>query len=654
MRRLLPRPTFVAIPVSALALTVGCGEGSSSGPAGVPGAGPAPFTVLAPGLVPGVIWELDRPIGIWFSEDVDPASITTASVHVRESGPGGAAVPGTLTLGPGGASPSLALRWLEFQPDCPTGADGSGGGLSPGGIDYTLTIQGGDVAGAIPVRAADGEALPTTFEVTFRTPTPPMQLLFDRKPGPPALVVRGDPSVPDRPEDTTRIEVGGPPPTTVSLRRTAGAHLQVDPGSAGLFPDGLPLNHWIERGHRVVLVLELDDRVDTSPANLSRVGLRFRDVAGAWRPLHSRVEVRGNCVERGASQATLHVVPEGMLPPGRPLGLFIDQGFADSVGDATIVAEVLELGVQGSASADPAGARVDAILESFAIGGDAPGSMEDTTSDLGAPRAVWAVHGGLAAANVPGGLSRARSRWYAIGEGGHDGSQHGAAPTFRWHGTDQGGRVRTSGGLVAIEPPLLGPRSVTALAPTVLTLDASLLDEPGGTYAALPSILAGDRALVTPLPPVGPPVEPAILRATVGAGSVHVDVGAGCSIPGVLTDCVPRDLTALLPGSPPPTLAVAPQSFELYSGFFRDVLDADHRVTITWDATFADASGAPDPTAAVSGSTGWVGDPTTFSGTDYDFVRFQVQFEIDVSGNGVGPLERGPVLDFVKLPFDVR
>lgn len=650
-----PRTWSISAVVASLLLSSCGGSGDDEGGSVVLPPSLGFLTARTPGLAPGAIWELDRPIVIEFSRAIDPSTLTLASVFAQEAGPGGAFVPGSLALATDPATGAPDPARAVFQPDCPTDPSGAGGGLAPGGIDYTFTVQGADVLGAVPIRAIDGAPLDVTLEVTFRTPTPPMQLFFDRGVGPPAIVARGDVGVLDVAENTTRLEVGLFPTRTASLRRAPSGGLALDPVSAALFPDGLPLNHWIAFEHRVALVLELDDVVDPSADNLARVGLRFRDGNGAWQPLAVRVEVAANCAQRGSSLSTLRVTPLGPLPAGRTLGVFIDAGFADRVGDATIVAQTVDLGVQGTTtSTEPRGARVDALFEPFVIGGDAPGSMEDTTSDLGAPRAHWGVLGGLIPVAGTSGLSRARSKWFSLGEAGFVAGQPATPPTFSWTGTDAQGRILRAGGRVAIGPAALGPMGAMALGPATVTLDPSFLADPTGAFAALPAILTGDRAVFAPVPASGSVVDPALRLVQLESGALVLGVDAGCSIPGILTDCVPRNLTLVYPGPSLPTVAVAPQSFQLYSGFLRDVYHPDHRVTITWDAARADAEGAPDAATAVSAATGWTGDPTTLSGGDWDFVRFEVQFELDVSGNGPAPGEGDPILDFIKLPFDVR
>ena len=107
-----------------------------------------------------------------------------------------------------------------------------------------------------------------------------------------------------------------------------------------------------------------------------------------------------------------------------------------------------------------------------------------------------------------------------------------------------------------------------------------------------------------------------------------------------LGPCVAWDLGALFSVAGGAGVDVRPRSFDVYSSVFRDRLNPDHRVSIRFDATFADADGHPDELAAFSASAGWTPHVGLLSGTPWDFVRFEVEFDIDVSGDGWDPLER--------------
>ena len=81
-------------------------------------------------------------------------------------------------------------------------------------------------------------------------------------------------------------------------------------------------------------------------------------------------------------------------------------------------------------------------------------------------------------------------------------------------------------------------------------------------------------------------------------------------------------------------------------------IGSEARITILFDATMADASGAPDPFAALSAGPGWRPDITDLSDGPWDFVRFEVRFELDTAGDGDDELH--PYLRFLSMPFDLR
>ena len=305
------------------------------------------------------------------------------------------------------------------------------------------------------------------------------------------------------------------------------------------------------------------------------------------------------------------------------------------------------LPVRGTRSTGAAGSRVDAIWEPFLRSGDEPGSMEDTTSDLGAPRAFWGG-GFLSGVDAPGGLSRARSRWFPVGLAGREVGMPIATPDFSFSGTDAQGDVRAR----RIRARSPGHR------PAVARRDPAVPRRP------LPRLARGTDGPLrrTARPAHGRPhaktqgisVEAPVFGVSRAGSDVRSFLGVGCYAPGYNLDCVTWDLGALFSVAGGAGVDVRPRSFDVYSSVFRDRLNPDHRVTIRFDATFADADGQPDELAAFSTSAGWTPLVDLLSGTPWDFIRFEVEFDVDVSGDGWDPLERAPVIDFIKIPVDLR
>ncbi|QDV10027.1 hypothetical protein Poly30_55880 [Planctomycetes bacterium Poly30] len=637
----LPSTVLLLLVVAAS----GTGCGSSAAPSQAPPA-VGPMGLSTGALQEGAIWQLNRPIDITLDRPIHFLSVTSSSVSIRAAQNGVHAM-GTFVRGLDPATGATDLHTVRFQPACPVDPAGAPG-LLPA-TDYVLTIRGTDTS-SYPLRAQDGTLLESTTEIAFTTPsgTDPATLFHDSRLGPPRVVFRGRPGVHLEDPESTLIELGRFEPASVLLRQNQFGLLEVDPASEDLVPFGLPLNHHVAPSHQVAIVVRFDQPVSLARRNLERIGLEYHD--GSWKPITTQVEAIAACGARGSS---VKVRPVGTLPPGRFLRLVLKAGFQDLVGQAH-ASDVFEyLPLTGTTEESAIGARVDAIIEHFTFGGDEPGSMEDTESDLGAPRGHWGRHiiGGI---ETPDGLSRVRSKWYPVGLAGADGSAVPQAPRFSFFGTAPDGAIRTINGEVLLEEPVLGPITPAGYQPFALEVARLDLVEPTGLRAALPALLTGDRARSTPDPATGSWLESQIFGVSLQGDIAALGMGYGCYAPGIALDCVPWDLTNLASATPARTIEIHPQSFEVYTLVDRDRIYFDHRITITFDAARAAADGQPDLSTAYSASNGWTPDVNELSGAAWDFLRFEVQFELDVSGDGYQPFERAPAIDFIKIPVDFR
>ena len=628
-----------------LALSLlGCG---GSSPSGLPPLGGGnPLTVSTGALTEGVTWKLNRAIDITLDRAVDFGSVSLASVAVLTL-PGGVPVNGSYELGGDAMTGAVDARVIRFQPHCAVTASEPGGFQQ--GAQYILVVRGADST-TTPLRALDGAVLATTIEVRFSTPssTNPAILYHDSVGGAPNVVVRGRQGAPLDDPNSTRFELGRLQPDRVELRVGAFGALEVDPGSLALVPNGLPLNHYVAARNQVALVVEFDQAVQLSPENLSR--LELQHLSGAWRRIPCRVEPLVGCGRRGS---TVRVRPLGTLPPGAPLRLVLAAGFADLVGDSRPTNTIEWLPIAGTSVQDSSGARVDALFETFSAGGSHPESTEDFESDLGAPRGFWGS-GFIAGAPTPDGVSRVRSKWYPVGLAGVDSNPLPAPQDFSFHGVDTHGVVRSVNGVVVLDPTIIGPVAPAALQLYTVALSRSEITDPLGLRTALPALLLGDRARLGPDPSPNQVIQSQIFDVEPLSALANLHLGYGCYIPGFEPDCAPWNLSGLFPAGTGATLEIRPQSFELYTGIVRDALHPDHRVTLRFDATLRDAAGQPDPAAAFSASNAWASDVAQLSGVAWDFLRFEVQFELDVSGDGYQALERVPLLDFIKIGIDFR
>jgi hypothetical protein len=451
----------------ALAFCFACGGSSAKNAA--PAENNA-LTLSTGPLVDGVEWQLNRPIDLTFDRAVDFASVTLASVVV-ESEPGAVAVAGSYEVGIDPTTGVSDARIVRFQPHCPI-ASGDAGGFAQSGA-YRLVVRGEDST-AFPVRAQDGTALASTVAVSFATPTSsdPAVLFHDSVVGAPRVVFRGRQGVPIDDLQSTRFEIGHEEQTRVELRASAFGGVVVDPGSLALVPNGLPLNHIIEPKHHIALVVEFDQPVRLEPANLERLELQFLDAT--WSVVPCEVEARSGCGRRGS---TVSVRPLATLPPGAALRLVLAAGFSDLVGEVLTNDAVEVLPLAGTTAQDSNGARVDALFESFQVGGNQSGSMEDTTSDLGAPRGYWGSGFAAGVVTCPRALPSRR--------GTPSGSSSqleqrvlDAGVTRRQRTLDDHDRARLSTSRIGM--PAIGPVAsraagfTTSLAPTTMTTSVFL------------------------------------------------------------------------------------------------------------------------------------------------------------------------------------
>lgn len=605
---------------------------------------PAALTTPDTGaLADGGSWELGRPIRLTFETDVDFDSVSLATVRVRRVSDL-AVVLGSLAQGLDPATGAPDPRVVIFQPYCPVdAADVDSGGFQRG-TEYRLEVVGAD-SGGDALLSATGDPLDESFELDFTTVTgdDPAILFHDPVPGPPRLVVRGADGVAADEGTALHVAIGDGPTDAVYVQQDGAGQLSFDAAAPGLVAGGLPLNHRVARDHRVHVRLVFDQPIETSADNYARIGLEFEDLAGEWRPIPTEAVLYDPCGLRGTM---LGLEPVGTLPAGNALRVVLRAGFADRTLEAHGADVTLELPFAGTAAVEPAGAPLDAIVEGFRFGDDAPGSMEDITSDLGAPRAGWG--GGFVGTS---GLEeqRARSKWYGLGRAGHVLGAPEEAPVFAFSGTDANGRVEHAQGTVTLGAASIGSAFVSEIGADDLHLPVGELGDAEGRITDLPALLTLDRLHLRDITDGDELLKP-IVSASSQNGDVRLGLGACYPFYG---DCVPGDLAASF--APLATFAdVYPRSFDVYSGFSRDTLGDDQRITFRFDATVEGADGEPDPAAAYSVTNGWAPHPSAFDGGDWDFIRFEVWFEADVSGDGLGPGEIYPSLDFVKVIVDHR
>ena len=301
----------------------------------------------------------------------------------------------------------------------------------------------------------------------------------------------------------------------------------------------------------------------------------------------------------------------------------------------------------------------------------APG---DPASDLILPSAALGLPDPLAAVCFPrpyvlyptlAPRSSARSRWIplgAAGEGGAGGSESVVAFLFDGIETapgDEHGKVRTSGGRVLELAPLLGPEPLDG--PGVELL-------PDGISLALSgAVLAPLRASAEPISPDVYLRSPALLedftlrianlqalqvgeftvaRAQYDDAASRLTLALG-GLSGSLADAVDG-----LGGAGSVELTLVPRFFRVRHGASgTDLVPGTHSVRILFQGAADDGTGRADETNPL---VDWTADVTAFgvlAPGALDFVRFQVEFDLDADENGFDPEAEPLALEFLRLPM---
>jgi hypothetical protein len=262
-----------------------------------------------------------------------------------------------------------------------------------------------------------------------------------------------------------------------------------------------------------------------------------------------------------------------------------------------------------------------------------------------------------------GSRSLARSRWIPLGAAGRAGASSAASTVALFleglasSGPEEG-RVHTLDGRVAAPAPLLGP--IPFESPGVRTLGRGLglsgavLDalrtSPGplsrDIYLRTPALLQSGELLLTRRSDPTARRSFAVVAASYAseAGELALDLATD---PVVLLSAVQA-----LGGPDEVELALLPRFFRLRTGpFGADQLSPEHSVRILFQGAEMDALGDPVEEPLL---LDWTADPARFLALEpgrLAFLRFQVEFERDLAGDGLAGGELVPALEFLRLPF---
>ena len=333
----------------------------------------------------GQTWELNRPIDLVFSQDIDFATVSLNTIQIVDAA--GVSAVGSFASGRE-ASGAIDARRVRFQPACPTDETYADAGFQPGGRAYTLSVIGSG-PDAVTVRSTSGEALAMGLSVRFQTPQSldPRELFLDTVPGPPALLLRGLGTTASDEIDACYVELGGDPTARLYFDWNAtDATGELTPGTE------VALNRYSDPGSRIAIVVHLNQPIVPSASNLEGrlIDLQYRTSAGEWLPVPTQLRLQSNCTESGSA---LRLTPLGILPQSSVMRLNVRRGLEDLNGDATPAdllqaATVLTRAVQSPGTADPS-LGADEVLELFLVSGAEEGSLEDVDAAFATPHAEW-------------------------------------------------------------------------------------------------------------------------------------------------------------------------------------------------------------------------------------------------------------------------
>ena len=365
-------------------LVTGCSSGGSGSfdPGADPGDGE--FAVLGTTVVNNAVWRLNREILVEFTQDIDFSTVSSSTVQIVDS----TGIPAM------GTYSSAGPRTVRFQPLCPTDAANSNGGFAQGRT-YRLSVvsqSNAGLGGGVTVTNTAGERLETGLNITFTTPTStdPLVLFVDVVAGPPQVrVLTVNEVEPTSTEDTpfSFIEFGNDPDNVEFFRFDANA--------IGRVTSDVPLNLYSDEEQQFSVVLNFNQPIVAASTNVNTdlIRLQFSTDGGAtYNRVPATVGIEANCTATGA---TVRVTPTGVVPQGSDMRILLREGFSDLTGDRIQSAQSSFANFQVTTAnpTGPAGSMgngSDEILEMFTVGGDAPGSLEDTTIASAQPRANWA------------------------------------------------------------------------------------------------------------------------------------------------------------------------------------------------------------------------------------------------------------------------
>lgn len=279
------------------------------------------------------------------------------------------------------------------------------------------------------------------------------------------------------------------------------------------------------------------------------------------------------------------------------------------------------------------------------------GTGLDVTPTLAPPPVGWRELGGPIDSMIPffGRLSRARSLWIPLGLARVAGSGATEQVLLRFDGLDDG--VPGSGGTVEQLPPILGPDDLGPVGspPYVTDQGKTLVFDPAALAPENQVYLENPRLLQRFSVELSDSDDPNVYKRF-NVASAEVLSGTGwlsCSVEADGPDL--DDFTAA--GTIQASLL--PHFFRVRTDGIQDAYPDNSAVRISFDATVDDPlSGDPSEALSYSAQEGsFTEDVSLLNVDDWDWVRFEVEFDLDKAGTGVNLDTPRPGLELLRIQF---
>jgi hypothetical protein len=247
--------------------------------------------------------------------------------------------------------------------------------------------------------------------------------------------------------------------------------------------------------------------------------------------------------------------------------------------------------------------------------------------------------------------STARSLWIPLGLARVNAENAAEAENqvnLLFDGTDpMSGDVLNAGGSVSLLPPIIGPDGLgdksTQMTPFIssdgftMVFDASTLVGADEVYKRNPELVT---RFTLRLSEMGSPANK--------RDYVIVDASYDGANDFLSTTVTGSPMTSFQPAGGV-DVSLIPQFFRVITNGQVDSFPDNKRITVLFSATRADASGKPNEAIA----TDFTSDISTLNMAEWDFFRFQVEFDLNTDpGSGADLDTPRPGLEFLRVPID--